>query len=185
MNYQETLELLSLARAALPAGPGFDLEPTAQVWQRLLADLPAPLASAALERCLASSDRFPTPASLRNAATELWSGAVPTWAEAWKEVRQAVLSCGYSREREALDSMHPIAAHTARCLGWRDICLAENTEVVKGQFRMAYDQLARRYEQERSLPAHLGSGALPLPTHGPDGSHPALVAFTQGHDDTL
>lgn len=141
--------------AYLSAGyGGKEIPPaTADVYWDLLNDLPASIVLAAVKKVLVRSEypSFPTVGALRKAATGLLDGHAPTATDAWGEVLAAVRKYGYYREAEALASMSPEVAHVVKCIGWQEICASEEPDVVRGQFRVAYERFVERRQEERAL----------------------------------
>lgn len=159
MTKSEAAALLGWAVANFPNMQERDLRPTAELWYRMLADLPYEIAEKALLRVLATAKHFPTVAEIREAAVELTSDPVPTAMEAWAEVRRAISLYGYYREEEALASLSPATAQVVRWIGWQEICASEQPDVIRAQFRMAYERYVARAKEE-AVRAIEGGGAV-------------------------
>ncbi len=157
MTQQEATKLVAFALANFPNMQEKDLRPTAKLWAHILSDIPYPVAEKALIKVLATAKFFPTVAEIRDAAMQLTQPTIPTALEAWGEVQRAWGLYGWSRQEEALASMSPLTAEVCRRFGWRDMCACEEPEVLRGQFRMAYEQYAGRQKEMAVLPDNVRS----------------------------
>ncbi|MEG6521115.1 replicative helicase loader/inhibitor [Desulfotomaculum sp. 1211_IL3151] len=153
MNLEQAINLVGLALANFPNMQERDMAPTAVLWEKLLSDIPYHVAEKALVKVLATAKFFPAVAEIREAAIQLTQPVVPTALEAWGEVTRAMRLYGYYRPEEALASLSPITAEVVRRFGWRDMCACEEPEVLRGQFRMAYEQYAGRQREMAVLPS--------------------------------
>lgn len=175
MTPKQIDNLIALALANFPSYQGRDMRPTQCLWQELLGDLDYELALAAVQKVLLSSDFWPTVAQIRQAAVELTRPPSLTFDEAWAQVKAAIARHGTWDERAALAMLDPHVAEVATNFGWRDICLSEETDVVRGQFRMAWEAHERRRHDLARLPAPLRDrmdGRRRLSLSGPTGLVP-------------
>lgn len=127
---------------------------TQKVYRDLLVDLDAGAARAAVERLAASSKWLPRVAEIREAAFAILRGPVRTGAEAWGDVQRGFQRWGATSVPAFSD---PVVARVVRALGWRDLCLSENTVADRARFIEAYEQIAatsRRDEMVAGLPAN-------------------------------
>jgi hypothetical protein len=132
-----------------------DMRPTANLWSEMLSDIPFDIAKAALIKVLATARFWPTVAEIREAAAEIINPQLPSPIEAWGEVVQAIKIYGLYRQEEGISSLSPITKRVVQNIGWREICLCEQPDVIRGQFRMAYEQYAKREKEEAILPAEI------------------------------
>ena len=129
-----------------------------ELWYRELEYIPAEVLLTALRKWVNSSQKGQFPPSiseLKAMVAEVTIGQLPEWGEGWAEVRKAVGRYGYMREEEALASLSPITRQSVKYIGWKEVCLSENPDVVRGQFRKAYEACARRQEEDRNLSPEL------------------------------
>ena len=143
-------------------------------WWELVKDMPKALVVESIKSYAAANRFAPSIAELRAEVLKAVSPDLRIGAdEAWGLVVQAIRRFGYGRPRDALDSLPPPVARCAERFGWRDICLSEEPDVVRGQFRRAYEtQLAREKSdalvpvQVRERLAQLAGGFGELPQGG-------------------
>jgi len=128
-----------------------------QVYWDLLNDLDFKVAMAAGKKVLATLENpfLPMPAVFRSMALNVTGQALPAAPDAWAEVLRAIRNFGIYREAEALESLSPLAKKAASAIGYRDLCLSENIDVIRGQFRMAYEALERRETMDAKTPQSL------------------------------
>lgn len=156
--------------------PRFNLLPNAEaieLWYRELGEMPFDLLSAALRKWV-NTERFPPSiAELREICAEIVQGKPPEWGDGWQEVTKAIARYGIHQESKALESLSPLTRQAASRIGWRDICLSENPEALRAQFRQVYEICQKREIEDRQLPpalkeaiASVGVRSVPQITEG-------------------
>jgi hypothetical protein len=132
------VECVSTLIAAFPEHPVS--EATISVYARSLCDLAPDVLDRAIARCLATCDRFPRIAQIRKAAIEE-GDRFPGSDEAWGEVESAFGKYGRNRRPQW---SHWIIAEAVRRIGWSRLCESDQSDVIRGQFRRAYEELLER-----------------------------------------
>ncbi len=153
MKRNEAARLLTVIAAAYP-----NFEPDddkVRIWAEMMADLEYETAATALQRHIATSRFAPTIAEIREQAVAAVTSSEITSAEAWGELMHAVRAHGYYHEREALASLSPITARVAGIIGWRDINMCTELDVLRGQFLRMYRLIRERNAREAVLPPWL------------------------------
>lgn len=154
MNKREFVKAMSV----LAAGCGFTKdvpEATMEVYWQILKDLPDDAVQAAVLNILARHryNTLPTVGEVRTEALRLSQPQIPTALEAWGEVMRAIRKHGApGQDEKALASMSPVTRDVVRAIGWREICFCENADVIRGQFRKAYEELAGRRREVQAMP---------------------------------
>ena len=138
MTKGETAKLLAVLAAAFPRFEVDDLK--VQVWHEMLGDLEYKMASLAIKKLILESTFPPSIAEVRKAAVEIQAPEQINGTQAWGEVIKAIRNFGQYREEEALASMSPRTAYVVKCMGWREICMAEELGVIRGHFLKMYQQ---------------------------------------------
>ena len=176
MNKKEVTTLLALAAANFPNMQEKDLRPTATLWEKMLSDMPYEVAEKALIRVLSTAKYFPTVAEIREAAVINTQPQLPTAGEAYEKVLKAIRWFGSYREGEALETLDPITRKATQAIGWKSLCLSEEPDVVRGQWRKAYEAIAQREQTEAKIPQALQQltnrvghemDVIPEPKHRP------------------
>lgn len=133
MTPHETAQLLAVAAAAYPQYP---LKPqTVEVYAELLADLPHAQVGTALRYLLATTDRWPSVAAIREQVAVTAGALPPTPGEAWEQVRRAI------RTRSTKD-LHPSVRKAADRIGWYDLRNSRNPETMRAHFWRVYEDVA-------------------------------------------
>lgn len=127
------------------------------IWFSLLGDLDYPVLNAAIQKYMLTNKFPPTIADLRELATIIRMGDLPEWGEGWEKVLKAIRFYGYMRETEALQTMDEITQTCVKRLGWRNLCMSENNNQDRANFRMIYEQLSERTKKENTIPISLNN----------------------------
>lgn len=153
MNASELKVLLTAIRSAYPRYNLFIDKNSVKVWNKLLEKYDYQTCSDALEQHILTNSYPPSIADIvRNASQGV---GLKTWSEAWNDVLKSIRHYGSSRESEALKSLDAVTRETAKSIGYRDICMSENIDIIRGQFRSAYEQIQQRQSLNDRLPKEL------------------------------
>lgn len=128
-----------------------------QVYWDILNDLPFDVAMTAGRKVIATLENpfLPMPAVFRGMALQVTGQTVPSAPDAYAEVLRAIRNFGSYRETEALASLAPMTQKAVKAIGWKDLCLSEEPDVIRGQFRMAYEALEKRETSDAKTPQSL------------------------------
>lgn len=125
-----------------------------EIYERMLADLPAREANSAIENLLCTCKFLPSIAEIREETFGLMHGERKTGAEAWGDVLGAVSRFGIYRQPVFAD---PVVAYAVRQFGWENICNSENAQADRARFIDLYEQLEKtshKRELSAGLPAN-------------------------------
>jgi len=145
-----------------------------QVYWDLLNDIPFDVVMVAAKKVIATLENpfLPMPAVFRSMALNVTGQITPAAPEAYAEVLRAIRNFGSYRETEAIESLSPLVKKAVQAIGWKDLCLSEEPDVIRGQFRMAYEALERRETMDAKTPqslkdiiANMDRRFIPAPTH--------------------
>lgn len=147
--------LLALMAAAWPKFEPDDAK--VALWHELFGDVDFQVAQVALKRLMLTSEYPPTIADMRRQVAAVTTPADDqiTPAEAWGMVVHAIREYGNYREAEALASFPPVVQRTVKCIGWKELCLSEEPDVIRAQFMRMVGQIAERRQQEALIPPAL------------------------------
>lgn len=126
-----------------------------ELWYRELQDIPYQVAEAGLRQWVSTNKWSPSIADIREMTSTIQNGSIPDWGEGWEQVLMAIRRYGSYRETEALQSMDEMTRTCVKRLGFRNICMSENINQDRANFRMIYEQLQERKKKEQQV-------ALPL-----------------------
>ena len=122
-----------------------------ELWYRELQDIPYAVAEAGLRQWVSTNKWSPSIAEIREITTNIQQGSVADWGEGWEQVLTAIRKYGTYRIPEAMESFDPITRKCVERLGFRNICLSENINQDRANFRMIYEQLAEREKKGMQL----------------------------------
>ena len=164
MNKVEITMLIEILSANYKNWPEQGKEvATVQLWEMMLSDLDVHTAQKAAMIHMSRSVYPPTIADIREAASRITGPQIMDAIEAWAQVTKAVRLYGYYRQQEALTSMSEEVAHMVKNFGWQEICMNDNPDTLRAQFRMAWETQNKR-KKEGSLFAPELSALLEMPT---------------------
>jgi len=161
MTEQETKVLLGVLHTAFPRfyaniRPESDeLNAAVALWHMMLKDTPADVAGAALYKLIATCDFPPSIAEVRKAIASINQPHIPYEDEAWGEVLLAIRSFGYMRQEEAMVSMSEPVRQVVERMGWRELCLSENSVADRAHFIKLYGTMLKREQDKRQIPAQV------------------------------
>lgn len=121
------------------------------------------MAELTLNKWVATNKWSPSIADIREAATDLTQGEAKEWGDAWQEVLNAISKYGSYREIEALESLDDVTRQTVKRLGFKNICMSEEIQVDRANFRMIYENELQRQKQKAQLPPSVKSLIANMP----------------------
>ena len=125
-------------------------------WYELLKDLDYNVACAGLRKWATTNKWSPTIADIREMAVSVTQGEIPTWDVAWGNVMVAIRKFGYCRCEEAMASLDELTQECVRNIGgFVNICMSENIEADRANFRMTYERKATRKREDAQVPLDL------------------------------
>ena len=150
----DTAQVISVLAAAYPNW-GVN-EATIEVYHELLGDLDGDVVKAAAKAWAMSEKWPPTVADLRSMSAEMLGVTAPAPEEAWGEVMQIAQVYGHRGARP--EWSHPAISAAVSSMGFRDICLSERPDVVRGQFLKVYEGYRSRSERQTITSPSLSAG---------------------------
>lgn len=119
-------------------------------WERLLGDLDFELVITALDRLALESPEWPPGAGAIRAMAKgsVVGEQAPDVDEAWAEVLHTIRRVGNYGVPEFT---HPAIAAAVDALGWKTLCMSENSVADRAHFLRIYGVTVRRAERERTM----------------------------------
>lgn len=125
------------------------------LWYEQLKDIPYNVAEKTLNKWVASNKWSPSIADIREQAINITRGNIKGWGEAWEDVLRAIRRYGSYKEEEALESLDEVTRRAVKNIGYRNLCLSEEIQIDRANFRMIYENMQERVAQERLIPEQL------------------------------
>lgn len=152
MTKEQWALLVKVLKSAYPQYTNFLADQySLELWYRALKDIPYEALNLAVQQQIMVSKYPPSIAELRASV----SPKSIDWSEAWEEVKRAIRLHGSYNETKALDSMSETTREAVKRMGFKEICFSENEAVDRANFRMIYEQIAKRKEETAQLPEGL------------------------------
>lgn len=155
MTRKELLSMMGLVATYWPhwrlPSDTAELGVTVNAWDRLLGDVAAEAAVAAVEAYAVTGAEFaPGPGVIRRRALELASpSTVPDGDAAWAEVLEQIARVGYIGKPTF---SHPAIEETVRAFGWLPLCQSETVMADRAHFLRMYANAAERATFETVAP---------------------------------
>jgi len=143
VNKHETAEVLGYLAAAFPHAKV--TKQTAIVFHDVLSALPASDVMVAAKELVRECEFFPSPAQILNAVGRLSGTTSPSSGMAWQEVLRQV---GEKGRMGVPEFSHATTEAVVKAIGWRDICMSENVDVLRSNFLRMYDGMAKSLDRE-------------------------------------
>lgn len=141
--------------------------PAVELWYRQLQDLPYDVAEAALNKWVSTNKWSPSIAEIRQMCCEVRQGEISAWSEAWETVLHAIRIYGSYRPQDAMFTFDDLTARTVKQIGgFVSICRSENIDIDRANFRMVYEELAKRKQKDALMPARLRSAIQRIQSRG-------------------
>lgn len=150
MKKTEVIKLLAVISAAYPNMKTVE-DSMVEIWLDCLKDIDTETALKIAKKHILESPFPPTIADIRKQNVEVTTERLDA-TQAWGEVMKAIKNFGLYREHEAIKSMSPLTGKTIKYMGWRDICMSEKPDVVRGQFLKMYETMEGREYKNNLLP---------------------------------
>ena len=156
MNKKETVALFGLISALFPRDEKFAQADKMMVtaWADMLADIPLDRAKEAVRYAVATSPFPPSICEIRNYAVKISDNSFRSPEEAWKIACDTMRKYGCSRYMNYTTGMTDYDRAKKNCpedvwkvmelMGYRDMCMSENKDVLRGQFMKIWKNQADR-----------------------------------------
>ena len=155
MNMKEFALLAAAIRTYYPKESILPNQQAMELWYNQLKDIPYEVAEASLNAYVSLNKWSPTIADIREMVSTVQHGNIPDWGEGWEQVLKAIRMFGMYRVEEAMNSFDTITRQCVERLGFKNICMSENINHDRANFRMIYEQLQERKKRDAQI-------ALPL-----------------------
>lgn len=152
MDKQQFATLTIGIKSAYPASKILEDNASMDLWYMMLKDIPYDIAENAVMEHICTNVFPPNIAEIRKLCVERCKKPVLSYGEAWESVQKAISTYGRDRPQEAYESMDDVTVSVVKNLGWVNICLSENHDATRANFRTIYEELAKTKVEQSSLP---------------------------------
>lgn len=153
---KEEFSILAKGLKAVYTQPSFLPDSDAlNVWYTLLKDLDYMVVQTAIQKYMLTQKLPPVIADIREMASSVTMGEKALWSDGWEEVVMAIRRYGSYNEAKAMENMSEITKQCVRRLGYQNLCRSEDISIERANFRMIYEQISKREEENRKLPVQM------------------------------
>ena len=85
----------------------------------------------------------------------LKNGNLKTSGEAWEEALNNIKAYGYYAQKEGLDALDEITRKAVKAIGYREMCLSENIDLLRAHFNKYYETFVNRENEYNTMPETL------------------------------
>lgn len=151
MNKQEFSMFAMALRTYYPRENIMPNNQAMELWFTQLEDLPYKVAEAALNKWVLTNKWSPAISDIRAMASDVKNGEDSDWGDAWQKVIRAISRYGMYRVDDAMESFDEITRQTVQRLGFKNICLSDNINQDRANFRMIYEELVKRKRTDEQI----------------------------------
>lgn len=142
MNKHETAQVLAYLSSAYPNAKV--TKETAIVYHDLLQELNASEVMKSAKELVRESEWFPSPAQLLKSVARARGVMSPVAVTAWQEVCREVAHKG---QMGIPEFSHATTQAVVASIGWRNICMSENADVLRSNFIKLYNDMATQADR--------------------------------------
>ena len=146
MNDIEAAHLIAILAAAFPSANVNGK--TVEIYVENLKDLEYEQGRDAVDSIIRTSDWFPSIAALRREILAIGGYLCPPKDQAWMEVETNMRRHGRTGKPEF---SHHAIEDAVKAMGWTNMCLSENIDVVRGQFWKIYESISTRQDRTAQI----------------------------------
>ena len=153
MTKSETVKLFVLIANLYPRDTAFRNATAEMVaaWSAMLADVPFTTAQACLQAHVATSPFPPSIAEIKAWAAKFDHQFMDA-SEAWGIARKAISKWGVHAKAKARATTPADVWAVMDRMGYEDMCLSENPDVIRGQFTRLWEAHSKRAQEVERLP---------------------------------
>lgn len=161
MTKQEIIQLLLLIKSEYPREHQGTTEETTQaqvtLWAIMLKEYDSKTVFYAFQKHIAGEEGKykPTIHHFLKNINMLQNGQIKTAGEAWEEVIKNIRSFGIYNQLDGLNALTEFTRKVVNQIGYSEICMSENIEITRAQFRKAYEATEKREIEFNNMPMHL------------------------------
>lgn len=155
MTKQEFGQWVMALRTYYPREKLLPNEQAVDLWYEQLQDLPYRIAEISLNKWVATNKWSPSISDIRELSSGIVTGETRDWGSAWDDVRMAVRLYGSYQQKEAMESLDELTREAVKRIGFINICMSENVATERANFRMIYEELAKRKKEDSQIPERL------------------------------
>lgn len=153
MNKLETTKLFALISSLYPREAAFANASRDMInaWALMLEDVPFSVAQTGLQAHVSTSPFPPSIAEIKGWSVKLNKQYMDA-SEAWGIARKAISEYGYKNKLKAKANTPADVWAVMERMGYEDMCLSENPDVIRGQFTRLWESRSKQQQEMDRLP---------------------------------
>lgn len=153
MSRAEIVKLFALISSLFPRETAFSKAgvDTINAWATMLADVPFSVVQAGLQAHVSTSPFPPSIADIRGWMVKM-NHQIMDASEAWSIARKTISKWGVHAKQKARETTPPDVWAIIDRMGYEDMCMSENPDVIRGQFTRLWNAHAERMQEVERLP---------------------------------
>ena len=152
MDKQKFATLAIGIKSAYPASKILEDNASMDFWYMMLKDIPYEIAENAVMEYICTNIFPPNIAEIRKLCMDKCKKPVLSFDDAWGNVQKAIREYGFYGAEKAFASMDELTLSVVKNLGWSNLCLNENVDANRANFRIAYEAKAKEAQNINQLP---------------------------------
>lgn len=152
MDKQKFATLAIGIKSAYPASKILEDNASMDFWYMMLKDIPYEIAENAVMEYICTSVFPPNIAEIRKLCMDRCKKPVLSFDDAWGSVQKAIREYGFYGAEKAFASFDELTLSIVKNLGWSNLCLNENVDASRANFRIAYEAKAKEAQNINQLP---------------------------------
>lgn len=165
MDRQQFAKITLAIKAAYPHAVVIPDDASMDFWYTMLKDIEYKVAENAVMEYICTNTYPPNIAEIRKLCTERCKKLVLSFDEAWGTVQKAISTYGWYHPQQAFEIMDELTLTIVKNIGWRNICMSENPDVTRANFRMAYEEKAKKKRKQCQVPKFVEEQKLAIMEH--------------------
>lgn len=152
MDKQKFATLAIGIKSAYPNSKILEDNASMDFWYTMLKDIPYEIAENAVMEYICTSVFPPNIAEIRKLCMDRYKKPVLSFDDAWGSVQKAIREYGFYGAEKAFASFDELTLSIVKNLGWSNLCLNENVDASRANFRIAYEAKAKEAQNINQLP---------------------------------
>lgn len=151
MNKQEFGRIVMALKSYYPDKNLFPSNEACDLWYERLSDLDYMTTQTAVNKWAETNKWPPAISEIREMVTKVTGSRVPDWNSEWENVQRLIRTMGYYSKTDALEQMSEATRKTVSCIGWESLCHDEDQTANRANFRMVYENEAKKANERAQM----------------------------------
>lgn len=151
MNKQEFGRIVMALKSYYPDKNLFPSNEACDLWYERLLDLDYMTTQTAVNKWAETNKWPPTIADIRESVVDVAGSRLPDWGSEWEKAHKLAGNLGFYRKEEALAQLNEAGRRAVNCIGWESMCHDEDQTANRANFRMVYENEAKKANERAQM----------------------------------